>query len=236
MTYIKKEIEKEIESLFEIPNTPERLVYESMKYSMLAGGKRIRPILALKTYEIISGKKKKDILKFACAIEMIHTYSLIHDDLPAMDNDDFRRGKPTNHKIYGEAIAILAGDGLLNLAYETMLEAMMDDFSHSERYIKAIREIAKASGVKGMIGGQVADILSDSEKMDIETLEYIHKNKTSVLIESSIISGALIAGASPDEIEALRVYAESIGFMFQVRDDILDKIGSSEELGDCIWT
>lgn len=230
MGEIKTYIEEEIEALFRLVKSPQEVVLESMRYSMTAGGKRIRPILALKTYEIVSGKSYREIMKFAVAIEMIHTYSLVHDDLPAMDNDDYRRGKPTNHRVYGEDMAILAGDGLLNLAYETMFE-LIAEAEEKEKYTAASLEVARASGVNGMIGGQVVDILSERKDMDSATLDYIHKNKTSRLIESSIISGAILGGASKEEMDALKLYAESIGLMFQIRDDILDRIGSSEELG-----
>lgn len=231
METIKSHIEEEIGKLFRVPQSPQQRVYESMRYSMTAGGKRIRPILALKTYEIISGRDYFEIMNFALSIEMIHTYSLIHDDLPAMDNDDYRRGKPTNHRVYGDDMAILAGDGLLNLSYETMIQSMATSRLDRDRYISAICEVSNASGVDGMIGGQVVDILSDSGDMDIATLEYIHRNKTSRLIEASIVSGAILGGASSRELESLKTYAESIGLMFQIRDDILDRIGNSEELG-----
>lgn len=229
----KLDIEIEIDRMFNIEDLPQRRIYESMKYSMLAGGKRIRPILFLKTYEMVGKADYSKVLPFSVAIEMIHTYSLIHDDLPAMDNDDFRRGKLTNHKVFGEDMAILAGDGLLNLAYETMIsEAIRSE--DRERCMLAIDQIAKASGVRGMIGGQVVDILSSSGHGSLETLEYIHKHKTSRLIEASILSAAILAGASSEELSVLRSYAESLGLMFQIRDDILDRIGDSEVTGKTV--
>lgn len=201
-----------------------------MRYSIFAGGKRLRPILTLKTCEMISGGFKK-AMKIALGVEMIHTYSLIHDDLPAMDNDDFRRGKPTNHKVFGEDIAILAGDGLLNLAYETMLDGIPLNETNYERYILAIKEISKSAGVFGMIGGQTVDIQLKDNIAEKEKLEFIHKNKTSALIEASIVSGALVAGANQEQIKHLKTYGQAIGLCFQIRDDILDKIGDEKLLG-----
>lgn len=209
----------------------QNIIYEAMNYSIFAGGKRIRPILTLKTFELISKDNFKKALPFASAIEMIHTYSLIHDDLPAMDDDDFRRGKATNHKVYGEDIAILAGDALLNLAYETMINSIPLDSNDSGSYIRALKEIAKASGVEGMIGGQAVDIKSSEEVMDEEKLRFIHNKKTSALIEASILAGGLLAGANEKEIKALSGYGKSIGLCFQIRDDILDEIGDKKKLG-----
>lgn len=229
----KLDIEAEIDKVFSIEDVPQKRIYESMKYSMLAGGKRIRPILFLKTYEMVQKSDYRKVLSFSVAIEMIHTYSLIHDDLPAMDNDDYRRGKLTNHKVFGEDMAILAGDGLLNLAYETMVAESLRS-SHPITYIRAMNELSRASGVRGMIGGQVVDIISSSGDGSLETLEYIHRHKTSRLIEASIISGAILAGARDDEISILQSYAESIGLMFQIRDDILDRIGDSEVTGKTV--
>lgn len=205
-------------------------VFESMRYSIFAGGKRLRPFLLLKTCEIISGDYNKSV-PFALAVEMIHTYSLIHDDLPSMDNDDYRRGKLTNHKIYGDAIAILAGDGLLNFAYETITDSLLDDKENYLNKVMALKELSTAAGINGMIGGQVVDILSEDKNIDKNTLDYIHNNKTSALIEASIIAGAYIGGANSIEINALREYGKAIGLGFQIRDDILDKVGNSEKLG-----
>lgn len=227
---LKQQIERHIEDSVEITECPQRVVYESMKYSLMAGGKRIRPILFLKMCSAMGGCDLGRAMDFALAIEMIHTYSLIHDDLPAMDNDDFRRGKPTNHKVYGEDIAILAGDGLLNLAYEKMIEVAMAA-EDKVRYMKAMNVMAKASGVEGMIGGQVADIISERSHMDENLLYYIHENKTSKLIEASLLAGAIIGGAAESELEIVSDYGRAIGNLFQIRDDILDKIGDSEKLG-----
>ncbi|MTI48191.1 polyprenyl synthetase family protein [Sporosalibacterium faouarense] len=205
-------------------------IFKAMRYSVFAGGKRLRPFLTLKTCEIICGDYKP-ALPFAAALEMIHTYSLIHDDLPAMDNDDFRRGKPTNHKVYGEGMSVLAGDGLLNYAYEIMTKSLAENGDNLDRYVKALSIVSNASGIYGMIGGQVADILSEDKKVDKDTLDFIHKNKTSALIEAAVLAGGIIGGATDEEIVALKEYGQSIGLGFQIRDDILDKIGTMEQLG-----
>ncbi|RKD34564.1 polyprenyl synthetase family protein [Thermohalobacter berrensis] len=227
----KKIIEDNIDKILPKSNNKyQSKVFDSMRYSIFAGGKRLRPILTLKTCELISGDYKPAI-PFALAIEMIHTYSLIHDDLPAMDDDNYRRGKLTNHRVYGEAMAILAGDGLLNFAYEVMNEAILENNKDNHRLIKAFSKIATAAGVYGMIGGQVVDILSENTKIDADTLDFIHKHKTSALIEASIVSGAIIGGASDNEINALEKYGKSIGLGFQIRDDILDTIGDMKKLG-----
>lgn len=224
-------IEANLEKILPNENCFQGTVCEAMKYSMFAGGKRIRPILTLKTFELISKEDYTKALPFASAIEMIHTYSLIHDDLPAMDNDDYRRGKLTNHKVYGEDIAILSGDALLNLAYETMLKSIPNNIDEMPRYINAMKEIAKSAGIYGMIGGQTLDIVSNGNIESLEQLDFIHKMKTSALIESSILSGAFLANANPVQIDALRNYGEAIGLCFQIRDDILDVIGENEKLG-----
>ncbi|WP_425448591.1 polyprenyl synthetase family protein [Dethiothermospora halolimnae] len=223
-------IEEYLNEILPKSNSLQKRIFESMRYSIFAGGKRLRPFLILKTCEIFNGDYK-EALPFAAAMEMIHTYSLIHDDLPCMDNDDFRRGKPTNHKVYGENLAILAGDGLLNFAYETMISHVFNTKSNSERYLKALKEISNAAGVFGMIGGQVVDIESEDSGIDQRALDFIHNNKTSALIEASIVSGAIIGGANDDEINLLRDYGKSIGLGFQIRDDILDKIGDMDKLG-----
>ncbi|KGG81418.1 polyprenyl synthetase family protein [Caloranaerobacter azorensis] len=226
----KNIIDKELDKILPNYNTPQKKIFEAMRYSIFAGGKRLRPILVLKTCELVGGKYS-DAINFALSIEMIHTYSLIHDDLPAMDNDDYRRGKLTNHKVFGEGIAVLAGDGLLNLAFETMINDIINDIDKSERKIKALKVIAESAGVFGMIGGQVVDIISEGRNIDENTLLYIHEKKTSALIEASILSGAIIGGASSDELERLSTYARAIGIGYQIRDDILDRIGDSEKLG-----
>ncbi len=224
-------VETDLKKRLSFKDSFQNIIYESMNYSIFAGGKRIRPILTLKTFELISKKSFEKALPFASAIEMIHTYSLIHDDLPAMDNDDFRRGKPTNHKKYGDSIAILAGDALLNLAYETMINSISSDCENIYGYVEAIKEVSKSAGVNGMIGGQTVDILSDEKDMDEEQLKFIHEKKTSELIEASIVAGGFLAGASSQEINALRNYSKAIGLCFQIRDDILDEIGNDKKLG-----
>jgi len=208
----------------------EKSIYSAMRYSLLAGGKRLRPVLSLAVTDMLGGSID-EVLPFACAIEMIHTYSLIHDDLPAMDNDDYRRGRLTNHKVYGEALAILAGDGLLNMAFELMLENASRNFSNLENKVKAMAYIAKSSGVRGMIGGQVVDIESENTEVSVETLEYMHRCKTGALIKAPVVSAAIICNATKEELQDLEKYAEGIGLAFQIKDDILDVEGSTEKLG-----
>ena len=208
----------------------EKSIYSAIRYSLLAGGKRLRPVLALAVCDILGGDLE-EVLPFACAIEMIHTYSLIHDDLPAMDNDDYRRGKLTNHKMYGESLAILAGDGLLNMAFEVMLESTSNKPNNLENKIKAMAYIAKSSGVRGMIGGQVIDTESENKEVSIETLEYMHRCKTGALIKAPVVSAAIICNASSEDLQNLKIFAEGIGLAFQIKDDILDVEGSTEKLG-----
>lgn len=224
------QIDLALDNLLPKGDGPQKNIFESMRYSIFAGGKRLRPILVLAGCEFVGGNTEVAI-PYACAMEMIHTYSLIHDDLPAMDNDDYRRGKLTNHKIYGDAMAILAGDGLLNFAYETMLNSALDETDMMERKIKAMNEIAKGAGVYGMIGGQVVDILSENKDVDKDTLYFIHHNKTAALIIASIRAGAILGGANDKELKDLTVFAENIGYGFQITDDILDIIGDEEKLG-----
>lgn len=207
----------------------QKTIFDSMNYSLKAGGKRLRPILTLEACKLVGGNEK-DAYPFAVAIEMIHTYSLIHDDLPALDNDDLRRGRKTNHKVYGEAMAILAGDGLLNYAYEIMLRESLSK-GEPERYLKAINEIAKASGIYGMIGGQVVDIESEGKSIDMEKLDFIHMNKTAAIIIGCMRAGAIIGGASEEELANVTKYAKNIGLSFQIVDDILDIVGDEAKLG-----
>ena len=209
---------------------PQKLIYEAMNYSLLSEGKKLRPVLLLGAYELFRDDSN-EALPFACAMEMIHTYSLIHDDLPAMDNDDYRRGKLSNHKKYGQATAILAGDGLLNKAFETGLEAAMN--SNSMNALKALKIIADSSGSEGMIGGQLIDMDGNKIKT-IEDLKYMYSLKTGAIIKSSLIAGAALAGASDEEMELLGSYAEKIGLAFQIEDDILDVTSTQEKLGKAI--
>lgn len=205
---------------------------ESMKYSLFAGGKRLRPILALASYNLF-GNDISEVMPYACALEMIHTYSLIHDDLPAMDNDDYRRGKLTNHKVYGEGIAILAGDGLLNYSFEIMLDNALkhkDAYSH----IRSIKEIANSAGINGMIGGQIVDLESENKAINEDTLNYIHMNKTAALITAPLKVGAIIGGAVEEDVKCMEEIGLNLGLAFQIKDDILDVIGDESKLGKSI--
>ena len=218
-----------------IPNIDNKSIslYESMKYSLTAPGKRLRPILLLAACEFAGGDINEAI-PYACAVEYIHTYSLIHDDLPAMDNDDLRRGLPTNHKIYGDALAILAGDGLLTTAFEAINKDMMmyfDDPEKMRKRISASFEIAKGAGCKGMVAGQVSDIEAETNDCSNEMLEYIHINKTAALIKSAIRAGLYLGNPSSDMLSQLDKDAENLGLAYQIADDILDVIGNPEELG-----
>ncbi|CEN89444.1 polyprenyl synthetase family protein [Paraclostridium sordellii] len=207
----------------------QKKIFESMNYSLKAGGKRLRPILTLEACKIVGGEEE-DAIAFAVAIEMIHTYSLIHDDLPALDNDDLRRGRKANHKVYGEAMAILAGDGLLNYAYEIMLKESIGK-NDPEKYLKAINEIAKSAGIYGMIGGQVVDIESEGKKIDMDKLDFIHMNKTAAIIIGCMRAGAIIGNATDKQLEDITKYAKNIGLSFQIVDDILDIVGDEAKLG-----
>lgn len=204
------------------------LIFDAMRYSVFAGGKRVRPVLMMAVYEMFDLKIEK-IKPFVCAIEMIQTYSLIHDDLPAMDNSDLRRSKPTNHKVFGEANAILAGDALLNYAFETMLENQSE--KDAFRALKTAAYIAKSAGVCGMIGGQVMDIESENKKIDIDTLQCLQEKKTGALIAASVCAGAIMANASDEDVTLLEKYAYLLGRAFQIKDDILDETSSETQLG-----
>ncbi|MBD0380714.1 polyprenyl synthetase family protein [Paenibacillus sedimenti] len=203
---------------------------ESMNYSLMAGGKRLRPILVLAAAESLGGTKEA-ALPVACAIEMVHTYSLIHDDLPAMDNDDYRRGKLTNHKVYGEAMAILAGDALLTHAFYSISQAHKVHGIPAERVLAITEELSAYAGARGMVGGQAADMLGEQGITKLEELEYIHSHKTSDLIVFSLRAGAHIAGASHAQLQALSQFGHAIGLAFQIQDDILDIIGDEAKLG-----
>ena len=212
-----------------VDSLPTRL-HAAMRYSVFAGGKRIRPILMLAACEAVGGEIK-NVLPAACAIEMVHSYSLIHDDLPAMDDDDFRRGNPTNHKVYGEATAILAGDGLLTEAFILLSNKNIWGDIPAEQYLKVINIIAKRSGSCGMVGGQVVDMEAEKNPVDLTTLEYIHTHKTGALILAAIEVGALLGGASAEQSRALHSYGEAAGLAFQVADDILDIVADPSLLG-----
>src|SRR5271170_5084088 len=202
-------------------------IHRAMRYSVFAGGKRIRPVLCLEAARMFTGKPEGAI-HAGCALEMLHTYSLIHDDLPALDNDDLRRGKPTCHKVFGEAIAILAGDALLTLAFQTLAFVPVDP----QRRLNILATIAQAAGTdRGMIGGQVADLEAEKKSPDVGMLEYIHRSKTAALIRASIVAGGIAGGATNEDVERLRRFGENIGWAFQVVDDILDVEESSAALG-----
>jgi geranylgeranyl diphosphate synthase type II len=204
-------------------------LHRAMRYSVQAGGKRLRPLLVIAGAEAVGGSAEQ-VMETACAMELIHTYSLIHDDLPAMDNDDYRRGMLTNHKVFGEAIAILAGDALLTLAFK--LIALNGARTGDARIIAAlVTDIADAAGTDGMVGGQVVDIESEGKAFSAATLDYIHTHKTAALIRASLCAGALIAGASPAQLSAIAACGDALGLAFQIVDDILDVEGSTEELG-----
>lgn len=220
-------VDAALERLLPAESAPPSSIHTAMRYSVFAGGKRIRPILCLEAGRIFNGDVSAANYP-ACAIEFIHTYSLIHDDLPALDNDDLRRGKPTCHKKFGEAIAILAGDALLTLAFESIGATPVP----AERRVAILKEVATSAGtVNGMVGGQVADIEAEGKRVEPQMLEYIHRSKTAALIRASITAGGLCAGASDDDVARLRRFGETIGWAFQVTDDILDVEESSAALG-----
>lgn len=209
----------------------QKTVISAMNYSFLAGGKRLRPMLMQETYRLFGGNGKV-IEPFMAAQEMIHTYSLVHDDLPAMDNDEYRRGRKTTHIVYGEGMAILAGDGLLNFAYETACKAFL--IESNERVIEALQVLAAKAGIYGMIGGQTADVEGEDlppEKVSNELLLFIHTNKTAALIQSSMMIGAILAGASKEQIQSIEKIAYNVGVAFQIQDDILDVTSTTEVLG-----
>jgi geranylgeranyl diphosphate synthase type II len=223
------EVNQWLDRLVPSETTPPEQLHRAMRYSLLAGGKRLRPSLTLAAGEAL-GADTDDLMPAACAIEMIHTYSLIHDDLPAMDNDDLRRGRPTCHKAFGEAVAILAGDALLTQAFRVLsADAPQRD---AERQVRVIREVATAAGtVEALIGGQIADIESEGKTVDASMLEYIHRSKTGAMITGSVVVGGIIAGAGEEQIDKLRGYGQRIGLAFQIADDILDVTSTSEQLG-----
>ena len=231
MKAILLEKQQHIEELlgrFSVSNdNAQKTIYEAMNYSLFAGGKRLRPLLMLEVCAMCGGDEE-EVFPFACALEMIHTYSLIHDDLPAMDNDDLRRGMPTNHIKFGEATAILAGDALLNRAFE-----VVSDYrgKNPENALRAINILATSSGTEGMIGGQVADIEGENKALSLDELRYIHLLKTGAIIRSACVIGAVMSGASCEEIQAVDEFAKNFGIAFQIRDDILDVISTDDELG-----
>ena len=224
-----KKVEEELERLVPQEGRPSA-IYEAMRYSLFAGGKRLRPVLCISGCEAV-GEKPPIVLPAACAIECIHTYSLIHDDLPAMDNDDIRRGLPTSHKIFGEAMAILAGDALLTKAFECMADERMARTVGSDGLVKAIQLLSEAAGASGMVGGQLLDIQGGERIQNSKELKEIHERKTGALIRAAVVIGGLLGGGSPAQIEGLSSYGEKVGLAFQIVDDILDVEGNAAELG-----
>ncbi len=228
-SYLQKNkdiIDKYLLSLAGIPGDIPYTLYNSMHYSLSAGGKRIRPILAIASCEAVGGILD-DVIHAAVAIEMIHTYSLIHDDLPAMDNDDLRRGKPTNHRVFGEATAILAGDGLLTMAFAVL----SSDSGLNDNRLRIIHEVAVAAGPEGMVGGQQMDIENEGRNIDIKSLEELHRRKTGSLIRAAVRAGAIAGSATEEELLALTEYGTKAGLAFQITDDILDVEGDAEDVG-----
>lgn len=226
----RKQIEAALDRFLPQEDQYPQILFRAMRYSVLDGGKRIRPVLVLAACEAVGGDSEK-ALPTACAVEFIHSFSLIHDDLPALDNDDFRRGKPTNHKVFGEAMAILAGDALLALAFETITKT---EGVPANTILDVTRRIAAAAGTGGMVVGQVVDMESEGRKIELETLEFMHSHKTGALIEACIVCGGLLGGATSEQLAALSLYGRKIGLAFQIVDDILDLEGEQEKLGKTV--
>lgn len=232
-TYLSEKraiVEEALERFMPKPDGPAAEIIKAMNYSLFAGGKRLRPILCIAGAEAVGGDGEK-VLPAACALELIHTYSLIHDDLPAMDNDDLRRGKPTCHKIFGEAMAILAGDGLLTEAFNMLTRLEVSGNLSADVIKRIINLISTASGWQGMVGGQAMDIQAEGKEIDSGLMDYIHSHKTGALITASVKSGAILGGASQSQLDNLALYGEKTGLAFQIADDILDIEGSPEEMG-----
>jgi len=223
-------IETALEQYFPAPVGLEKKLLDACRYSLLAGGKRLRPILCLAAADVVGGSWQP-VMPIACALEMIHTYSLVHDDLPAMDNDDFRRGKPTNHKVFGEALAVLAGDALLTEAFGFIADAYVSEYFPSEKLLKVIGLIVKAAGYRGMIGGQTVDLESESLDVDLATVEYMHVHKTGALISVSLEAGGILGGGTEDQVKTLTDYGHHLGLAFQITDDLLDVEGEAELMG-----
>lgn len=240
----KKAVDDFLDMALPPESAPPQNLHRAMRYSLFAGGKRVRPIMAIAAFEAVGGKSKarlsqpdrqaggrQAIVPVASSLELIHTYSLIHDDLPAMDDDDYRRGKPTNHKVFGEAVAILAGDALLTLAFDLLSQNKIAREISPKTLIQIVQELAEGAGHFGMIGGQVVDIESEGKKVSQTELEYIHRHKTAALIRAAIRIGGLLGGAQKADLAALTQYGEDIGLAFQIVDDVLDVVGTREEMG-----
>lgn len=223
-------IEESLKKQFPEPRGPAADVIKAMNYSLFAGGKRLRPILCIAGAEAVGGDEK-DVIPVACALELIHTYSLIHDDLPVMDNDDMRRGKPTSHKVFGEAIALLAGDGLLTEAFHLMTETVLTERLDPRTLLHVMGMIATAAGYDGMVGGQVVDIQMEGKEVDPDIVEFIHRRKTGALINASVSAGAILGGGEENQVTAITSYGKNIGLAFQISDDILDIESDSRSLG-----
>jgi geranylgeranyl diphosphate synthase type II len=223
-------VDKALQTFMPNPSGLASDVIRAMNYSLFAGGKRIRPILCIAGAEAVGGSADS-VMPVACAIELIHTYSLIHDDLPVMDNDDLRRGKPTNHKVFGEAVALLAGDGLLTLAFNLMAGYGAEKEVEKKALLRVIDLIASAAGYKGMVGGQVVDITYEGKEPDATVVEYIHRHKTAALIAASVTAGTILAGGNKDEEKSINRYGQQIGLAFQIADDILNIEGDRNVMG-----
>jgi geranylgeranyl diphosphate synthase type II len=226
----RQDVDRFLDSVMPPESAPPANLHKAMRYSLFAGGKRVRPILAIAAYEAVGGSSPF-ILPLASSLELIHTYSLIHDDLPAMDNDDYRRGKLTNHKVFGEAMAILAGDALLTMAFDLVSRPDLVNGLDPRSQVHVIQELAAGSGNVGMVGGQVADIEAEGKDIDLATLEGVHRWKTGKLIRASVRIGGIAGGATAEQVNRLTAYAEDIGLAFQIADDVLNVTGTREELG-----
>jgi geranylgeranyl diphosphate synthase type II len=226
----KRVVDGALEKLLPKHRGPASDVVEAMRYSLFAGGKRLRPILCLAAAETVGGDAYH-VLPVACALELVHTYSLIHDDLPVMDDDDLRRGKPTNHKVFGEAVALLAGDGLLTEAFRLAADAGLLGEEDAARRLRVIEIIAEAAGYRGMVGGQVVDIQSEGGEVSLPLVDFIHAHKTGALLAASVTVGAVMGGGEGHEISALNLYGQKLGLAFQISDDILDIEGDSRKMG-----
>ena len=224
------EVDRFLDQVIPTISTPPATLHESMRYSLMAGGKRVRPILTIAAAEAL-GTYPPGLMAVACSVELIHTYSLIHDDLPSMDNDDFRRGKPTNHKVYGDAMAILAGDALLTMAFDLISRPDLMKACDPVRQVRIIQELAYGSGNSGMVGGQVFDIQAENKDIDLPALQNIHRHKTGMLIRAAVRMGGIAAGATDRQLDDMTGYAEDIGLAFQIADDVLNVTGTREVLG-----